>query len=282
MLFKSISFFPGLLCVCKCHDGKQVHPSHLKWSHNVQLQSCFRLNLNTNLIISCVQAPYDGTRAFMVANAHWMFFRSLWRHCPAVHAFATFYDRNVKKQKPGLHLPFLPCESTRMCVCGDGSCLCTEQTDRGAFSWNHKVVKRSMPWPVTCDCKFLCSCYVFQGSWSLTVYLVEEEERSPLYCWAADESLPCPGSWRWHRAVPQVLLWWTVLPTPREQQGWWQPSLTWLWLKKNLWSLPKWDPALPFRCFHCVSDGGWALLQTNCLQCPAEGNNWALAVTGLH
>lgn len=183
-----------------------------------------------------------------------------------------FYGRKVKKQKLGLHLPFLRLESMCMCVCGDGSCLCTEQTDRGAFSWNHKVVKRSMPWPVTCDCKFLCSCYVFQGSWSLTVYLVEEEESSPLYCWAAEESLPCPGSWCWHGAVLQVLLWWTVPLTTTEQQGWWQPPLTWLWLKENLWSLSKWDPALPSQCFHCISDGGWALLQTNCLQWPAEVN----------
>lgn len=202
----------------------------------------------------------------------------------------VFYGRKVKKQKLGLHLPFVPCGSMCMCVCGDGSCLCTEQTDRGAFSWNHKVVKRSMPWPVTCDCKFLCSCYVFQGSWSLAVYLVEEEERSPLYCWAADESLPCPGSWCWHRAVVQVLLWWTVPPMPTEQQGRWQPPFTWLWLKKYLWSLPKQDPALPFWCFHCISDGGWALLQSDCSNVLLKGtlavnqgmHNPALAVTGLH
>lgn len=149
----------------------------------------------------------------------------------------------------------------------------TEQTDRGAFGWNHKVVKRSMPWPVTRDCKFLCSCYVFQGSRSLTVYLVEEEERNPLYFWAADDSFPHPGSWRWHRAVLQVLLWWMVPPTPTEQQGWWQPPLTQLWLKKNLWSPPERDPALLFQCFHCLSDRDWALLQPNCRwQWPAEVN----------
>lgn len=104
-------------------------------------------------------------------------------------------------------------------MCEDRRCVCTEQTDRGAFGWNHEVVKRSVPWPVTCNCKFLSSCYVFQRSRSLTVYLVEEEERSPLYCWAALASFPWPGSWCWHRAVPQVLLWWMVPRWPASSRG---------------------------------------------------------------
>jgi len=45
-------------------------------------------------------------------------------------------------------------------------------------------------------------------------------------------------------------------PTASEQQGWWQPALTRLWLKKNLWRLPMWDPALSSQRFHCISDGG--------------------------
>lgn len=128
---------------------------------------------------------------------------------------------------------------------------------------------------LTCnmDCKFLRSCYVFQGSRSLTVYLVEEEERSPLCCWAADDSFPCPGSWCWHRAALQVFLWWMVALTPTKQQGWWQPALTWLWLKKNLWNLPEADSVLPFQCFHCISKGDWAVLQPNCWWWwPAEVN----------
>lgn len=160
-----------------------------------------------------------------------------------------------------------------MCVCKNGSSVCTEQTGRGVFGWNHKVVKLLMPWPVTCNCKFLHSCYVFQGSRSLTVYLVEEEERSPFYCWAVDDSFPRPGSWHWHRAVLQLLLWWMVPQTHMEQQEWQQPALTWLWLKKNLWSLPEWDLALPSQHFHCISHRGWALLQSNCRwQGPAGVN----------
>lgn len=160
-----------------------------------------------------------------------------------------------------------------VCLCARMGPASAQSRHSGAFGWNQEVVKRSMPWPVTHDCKFLSSCYVFQGSWSLTVCLVEEEERSPLYCWAAHDSFPWPGSWCWHKAALQVLLWWMVPLTATEQQGWWQPPLTRLWLKKNLWRLPKKDPALPSQRFHCISDGGWALLPPNCQwQWPAEVN----------
>lgn len=237
-----------------------------------------------------MDAVHYWTWMFIVANAHRIFSRSLWRNCPAAYTFTACCGKQVRKQKLGLRWAFLSRVSS-VCIYVWGWELHVHRVDRGAFGWNHEVVKCSVPWPVTCNCKFLSSCYVFQGSRSLTVYLVEEEERSPLYCWAAHASFPWPGSWCWHRAVPQVLLWWMVPQRPASSRGGGSLHLPAFGWRRTCGDCP----CGIRRCLHSVfiafqmeaelsssliADGNGLLKWTFAVM--QSTHNGMLAVTGLH